>query len=98
MQCKSYFPGYYSTRDLNLEVNGSAFPFNNIDKILNNGHYCPGSLSSPSPDLHLGCNKEALKQTMLKHESIFRDQVCFGCGFFWVKSCLLCSIQPTILI
>lgn len=75
MQCKSYFPGYYSTRDLNLEVNGSAFPFNNIDKILNNGHYCPGSLSSPSPDLHLGCNKEALKQTMLKHESIFRDQI-----------------------
>lgn len=76
MQCKSYFPGHYSSVDLNLDASGSIWPFNNADTVMRSERYCSGtmSLSSPNND-HWVYNKEELKQTMLKQQTIFRDQV-----------------------
>ncbi|KAJ0106594.1 hypothetical protein Patl1_18820 [Pistacia atlantica] len=81
MQYKSFFPGHYSTMDLNLDANGSIWPLNNIDKIFMNGHDYNGALLLPSPHQHLVQNKDTLKQAMLKHEAIFKDQVLLCLNF-----------------
>lgn len=75
MQYNGNFPGYYSAINLNMEANSSTWPLNNIDKMLDCGHFYNGFVSPLSPDQVLGYNKEVLKQMMLKHETIFRDQI-----------------------
>ncbi|KAF2312828.1 hypothetical protein GH714_040878 [Hevea brasiliensis] len=69
-----YFPGFCSTRDLNLNASCSIWPSNNVDEISKNGHYFNGNLAPQFPDHYL-TYKEKLKQTMLQHEAIFRDQI-----------------------
>ncbi|XP_047321714.1 uncharacterized protein LOC124925686 [Impatiens glandulifera] len=72
----SYFPGYYSMRDLNNEDSSSnSWPqfysdntsnnnsINANGTILNNGFFPPGY------------DKDSVKQTMLQHEAIFKHQV-----------------------
>lgn len=74
-QCNGYFPAYYSTMDQNMYANSSTRPLNNIGKRLEHAdHYYGFSLHS-SPDQVLGYDTQALKQTILKHETMFRDQV-----------------------
>ncbi|KAA8529377.1 hypothetical protein F0562_033824 [Nyssa sinensis] len=73
---KSYSPGYYSMRDLNEEdSNGSRWPLFYGDKTLTNGQYYnvffPRTLSDSFP----GYDKDALKQKMLEHDAIFKNQV-----------------------
>ncbi|KAL5746775.1 hypothetical protein ACOSQ2_024072 [Xanthoceras sorbifolium] len=75
MQCKSYFPGHYSTVDLNLDTSGSIWPPYNVDTVMKSEQYCNGTLSHSSPNQHWMYNKEVLKQTMLKHQATFRDQI-----------------------
>ncbi|KAK0587357.1 hypothetical protein LWI29_021530 [Acer saccharum] len=75
MQCKSYFPGHYSTMDLNMDTSGSIWPFYNVDTVMKSEQYCNGTLSRSSPNQHLVCSKEALKQTMLMHQATFKDQI-----------------------
>lgn len=75
MQYDGCFPGYYSTMDLNMDANSSTWPLNNINKMLEHGHHYNGFLPPFSADQVLGYNKEVLKQMMLKHETMFRDQV-----------------------
>lgn len=45
-------------------------------KALKNDHYCNSFLTSPAIDVYLGHDKGQLRQTILKHEYIFRHQVC----------------------
>lgn len=75
MQCKSYFAGYHSTRDLNVDAHVSKWPLYIVNKTFESGNSYNISLSPPAPDLHLVCDKEVLKQTMLKHEVMFKEQV-----------------------
>ncbi|POO01941.1 hypothetical protein TorRG33x02_022330 [Trema orientale] len=72
LQYNSYLPGYYSAANLSLDANRSTWPLNFDDKISESGNYCNGFLSS---DYLLAYNKEVLKRTMLKHETIFKDQI-----------------------
>ena len=74
MQHKSHFPGCYTAWDLNLDANGAVWPADNVDRILRNRQYYNGTLP-PFSDLNIFYNKDLLKQTMLKHEAEFRDQV-----------------------
>ncbi|XWS37303.1 hypothetical protein CRYUN_Cryun19dG0031500 [Craigia yunnanensis] len=74
MQHKSHFPGCYTAWDLNLDANCSVWPADNVDRILRNRQYYNGTLP-PSSDLNIFYNKDLLKQTMLKHEAEFRDQI-----------------------
>ncbi|KAK9278754.1 hypothetical protein L1049_028331 [Liquidambar formosana] len=74
MQCKS-LPGHHSTQDLNVDAHCSKWPLYNVSKTLDGGHYYNIFLPPPAPDRHLGYDKEVIKQTMLKHEVLFRDQV-----------------------
>uniref|UniRef100_A0A5B7AV04 Uncharacterized protein n=1 Tax=Davidia involucrata TaxID=16924 RepID=A0A5B7AV04_DAVIN len=75
MQCTSFLPGCYSTRNLSVGANGSIWPAYNNDRTLKSGHSYDVFLSPPTTDQYLGYDKEILRQTMLKHEATFRDQV-----------------------
>lgn len=70
-------PRHYSDWNLNVSTNGRAWLSNDVDSIFKNRNYCNGALLLPSPDQHLVQSKELVKQTMLKQEAIFRDQVLF---------------------
>ncbi|KAL1334198.1 hypothetical protein AAHE18_11G159700 [Arachis hypogaea] len=75
VQCDGYFPGYYSARDLLFESERSPWTSSNVNSELKNELHYVGSLPVSSPCNLLGYNKEILKQTILKHEAIFRDQI-----------------------
>jgi len=72
-QNNGYIPGYHSPRDLVFGAEGSTW---NYDGERENDCYGVGSLPLSATCHLLGYNKELLKQTILKHEAIFRDQVC----------------------
>ncbi|TQD87219.1 hypothetical protein C1H46_027254 [Malus baccata] len=75
MQCKSYMPGYYSMRDLNEDPNNCSWPLYYGDKTLSNRQYCNGFLPRAMTDAFPRYDKDVVKQTMLEHEAIFKDQV-----------------------
>ncbi|XP_020578464.1 uncharacterized protein LOC110023399 [Phalaenopsis equestris] len=72
MNCKSYIPGHYSTRDLNMD-RGNSWPVYYDNKLLS-GHLHNNCILS-SLNLYSEYDKEMLKRTMLEHEAIFRKQV-----------------------
>ncbi|KAK8659114.1 hypothetical protein V6N13_029326 [Hibiscus sabdariffa] len=74
MQHESHFPGCYTTWDLNSDANGTVWASDNVNRISRNRHYTNVTLP-PSLDLSMLYNKDLLKQTMLKHEAEFRDQI-----------------------
>ena len=84
MQCNGHFPGYYSTRDLIFGAEGTSWTSSNGNSELKNDCYQIGSLPLSSSCHLLAYDKELLKQTILKHETIFRDQVCELRGSFYV--------------
>ncbi|KAL9314184.1 hypothetical protein ACSQ67_019636 [Phaseolus vulgaris] len=74
-QNNGYIPGYHSPRDLVFGAEGSTWTSSNYDGERENGCYGLGSLPLSSTCHLLGYNKELLKQTILKHEAMFRDQI-----------------------
>ncbi|TKY73342.1 hypothetical protein E2542_SST02094 [Spatholobus suberectus] len=74
-QCNDYFPGYHSPMDLVFGAEGSTWTSSNSNSERKNDCYQIDSLPLSSTCHLLGYNKELLKQTILKHEAIFRDQI-----------------------
>ncbi|EYU22387.1 hypothetical protein MIMGU_mgv1a001386mg [Erythranthe guttata] len=68
VDCKSYLPGFFSMRDLNEDSSTDSWPlfYANNNNTIQNGHY---HNSYPSH------NKDTLKQKMLEHEAVFKNQV-----------------------
>lgn len=62
-------------RDLNEDSNSSSWPLFYGDKTVLNGQYCNGFASRTVTDAYPGYDKDILKQKMLEHEAIFRNQV-----------------------
>lgn len=76
MHEKGVLPGYYSMRDLNEDSTSSNWPLFYGDRTpLANGPYCNGFASRSVMDTCSGYNKDAVKQKMLEHEAIFKNQV-----------------------
>lgn len=75
MHSKSYVPGYYSMRDMNEDSNSSSWPLFYGDKTLTNGQYYNNFQHRTVTDSYPGYNKNVLKQKMLEHEAIFKNQV-----------------------
>ncbi|CAK9186158.1 unnamed protein product [Ilex paraguariensis] len=71
VQCKSYFPIYYSMRDLNEDANSSSWP----PYYGDNGQYFNGFRSRTVQNTYPSNDKDALKQKILEHEAIFKNQV-----------------------
>ncbi|CBI15170.3 uncharacterized protein LOC100853516 [Vitis vinifera] len=69
------FPGNYSTRDLNMEAVGSRCLPCKDDKTLKSELHYNGVLPPPALPRQLGSDKEELRQTILKQEVMFNDQV-----------------------
>nr|GLL34164.1 uncharacterized protein LOC109166260 [Ipomoea trifida] len=72
---KGVLPGYYSMRDLNEDSTSSNWPLFYGDRAVANGQYCNGFTSRSVVDACSGYNKDAVKQKMLEHEAIFKNQV-----------------------
>ncbi|KAJ4825324.1 hypothetical protein Tsubulata_043499 [Turnera subulata] len=75
VHCDSYFPGYFSMRDLNENSNSCSWPFYYGDKTFANAQYYNGFLPSTIADVYPGNEKDAVKRTMLEHEAIFKTQL-----------------------
>ncbi|KAL6573490.1 hypothetical protein OROHE_001949 [Orobanche hederae] len=76
VHCKSYLPGYYhSMRDLNEDSSSSSWPICCGNKPTINGQYYNGLMQSTTTDGYPGYGKDALKQKMLEHEAVFKNQV-----------------------
>jgi hypothetical protein len=81
-------PGYYSMRDLNEESSSCGWPLFYGDKALANGQYYQNHLPSAAADVCSAYDKDVVKQTMLEHEAIFKNQVCSS-SFFSLLACRL---------
>ncbi|KAL3819493.1 hypothetical protein ACJIZ3_005398 [Penstemon smallii] len=80
VHCKSYYPpGHHSMRrDLNQDSSSSNWPVFCGDKSLTNGHYCNNGFMPSNiiiDGYHPGYDKDSLKQQMLEHEAVFKNQV-----------------------
>lgn len=73
LHSKAYFPGYYS-RDLSNAGNGMWAVYDE-GKSFQNGQVNDSFLASSTVDRCIGYNKEKVRQTILKHESVFREQL-----------------------
>ncbi|PIN02465.1 hypothetical protein CDL12_25028 [Handroanthus impetiginosus] len=68
-------PGYYSMRDLNEDSSSSSWPVCYGDKAMTNGQYYNGFMPRTMTDGYPVYEKDALKQKMLEHEAVFKNQV-----------------------
>ncbi|KAF5793867.1 hypothetical protein HanRHA438_Chr08g0332651 [Helianthus annuus] len=75
VHCKSSFEEYYSMRDVNEDSNSSNWRIFYGEKGLTNGHYYNGFTPRTVADADTEGDKDALKQKMLEHEAIFKNQV-----------------------
>ncbi|CAA0822487.1 Plant protein of unknown function (DUF863 [Striga hermonthica] len=75
IHCESYLPELYSMRDLNENSSISSWPFFCGDRNLPNGQHCNGFMPRGSVDGYPVHEKDALKQKMLEHEAVFKNQV-----------------------
>lgn len=79
MQFKSYMPRYCSMRDLNEDANVYVnWTLHYRDKPLPNGQFYDCSRPSATADSCIGYDKDSVKQKMLEHEAIFKQQVQLG--------------------
>ncbi|XP_052195166.1 uncharacterized protein LOC127803155 [Diospyros lotus] len=75
IQAKTFFSRSYSMRDQNDCTGSDLWAMYPELKTLKNDHYCNSFLTSPAIDVYLGHDKGQLRQTILKHEYIFRHQL-----------------------
>ncbi|XP_074309667.1 uncharacterized protein LOC141644117 [Silene latifolia] len=75
VQTENYLPRQSLTIDLSRESNGGCWPSYYTEGSLPNGQFHYGFLPRTVADSHSGYDKDVLKQTMLEHEAIFKDQV-----------------------
>ncbi|KAK9064610.1 hypothetical protein SSX86_015992 [Deinandra increscens subsp. villosa] len=69
---KNLFPGYHSMRNVNEESTSSSW---HLFNALTNGHYYDGFTPRTVTDAYFGHDKDELKQKMLLHEAVFKNQV-----------------------
>ncbi|XP_016459144.1 uncharacterized protein LOC107782726 [Nicotiana tabacum] len=75
LQCKRYLPGFCSMSDLNS--NGTNIPWlvNHENKSRKRNQCTDSVLSLQLVDGYFECDKEKVRQTILKHEKVFRHQL-----------------------
>lgn len=71
---KNSFAGYHSMRNANEDSNNSSWLFYG-DNTLTNGHYYDALTPRTVTDAYPGHDKDELKQKMIHHEAVFKNQV-----------------------
>lgn len=75
LHCESYLTGYYSMRNLNEDSSCSGWPLSYGDKNLTNGQCYNGFTPRVITDGYPGYDKNTLRQKILEHEAVFKNQV-----------------------
>ncbi|KAI5340919.1 hypothetical protein L3X38_020193 [Prunus dulcis] len=75
VQSKMYLPGYYSVQKLSSNVGHGSWSLLHENKNLKNGQQYELFLTRPIMDGFHARDKEQMRQTILKHESVFRHQL-----------------------
>nr|GMD90704.1 uncharacterized protein LOC109162048 [Ipomoea batatas] len=75
VQNKDHFPVYHHMRDLNGNASSNNWPFYYSDRTLTNGQYCNGFMPMTITDANSDYEKDAVKQKMIEHEAVFKNQV-----------------------
>ncbi|PSS30480.1 Cell wall protein [Actinidia chinensis var. chinensis] len=75
IQAKSYFSGSGSIRDLKDSAGSGIWALYREHNALKNEQYYNSFLTRPNLDGYMMYDREQLRQTILKHESIFRHQL-----------------------
>lgn len=75
VQTNGNFREYYSTKELIFDSGGSTRTSSNVNNELRTDFYNMGPFPLSSPCTHLGYNQELVKQTILEHEAIFKEQI-----------------------
>ncbi|CAA2989872.1 Hypothetical predicted protein [Olea europaea subsp. europaea] len=75
LHCESYLTGYYSMRNPNEDSSFTSWPLFYGDKSLTNGQCYNGFTPRIMKDVYSGYDKNALRQRILEHETIFKNQV-----------------------
>nr|XP_027192415.1 uncharacterized protein LOC105852476 [Cicer arietinum] len=76
VQCNGNFSRYYSTKEVMFNSEGSTWTLSNVNNELRTDCYnMMGPFPLTSPCTLLGYNQELVKQTILRHEAIFKDQI-----------------------
>lgn len=75
VQYKMYLPGYYSLLDVTNNAGKASWPLHHEKKSSISGQYHDMFLTRPYMDGYEGYDMEKLRQTILKHEAIFRHQL-----------------------
>ncbi|PON65984.1 hypothetical protein PanWU01x14_112110 [Parasponia andersonii] len=77
VESKMYLPGYYSSKDIGNNAGYGGWSLHHESNTLKNGQHYGIFLSKPTLDGvdYDAYDKEKLRQTIMKHESIFRHQV-----------------------
>ncbi|XP_058761598.1 uncharacterized protein LOC131634981 [Vicia villosa] len=75
VRCNDNFPRCYSTREFMFDSEGSTWTSSNVNNEPRTDFYHMGPFPSSSPSTPLGYNQEIVKQTILKHEAMFKDQI-----------------------
>ncbi|KAM1015458.1 hypothetical protein ACFX2I_045219 [Malus domestica] len=70
-----HFPGYYSIPNISSAVSHGSWSLLHDNRNLKNGQQYEVFLTRPVTDGFHGWHKEKLRQTILKHESIFKHQL-----------------------
>ncbi|XP_077211473.1 uncharacterized protein LOC143846795 [Tasmannia lanceolata] len=92
VQSKNCLLEHFFMGDLNGDANtGNWSPFYG-DKMFTNAQYYNGFTQRPV-DVYLDYDKELLKQTMLRHEAIFRKQVCELHRLYRIQRDLMSDLQ-----
>ena len=81
LQIENCLPAHYSMKDLNRDANGGSWPLCFGESNLSNGQCYYSFLPRTVADSHPGYDKDFVKQTMLQHEAIFKNQVCMHIYF-----------------
>ncbi|KAL2559219.1 Plant protein of unknown function [Forsythia ovata] len=75
LHCESYLTGYYSMRNLNEDSSCSSWNLFYGEKNLTNGQCYNGFTPRIITDGYPGYDKNTLRQKILEHETIFKNQV-----------------------
>ncbi|XP_038886625.1 uncharacterized protein LOC120076785 isoform X2 [Benincasa hispida] len=75
VQCKSSLPGFYPMRELNNDSNSHSWHLYYGERSFTNAQYHKVVLPRASANGYLGDDKDVVKQKMLEHEAIFKNQV-----------------------
>lgn len=75
VHCKSNTLGYYSMTDMNEDSTSSSWSPYYGDKSLLNGQYYNGMLHKTVREEYTGYEKDVLREKMIEHDTIFKNQV-----------------------